>query len=50
MTAFVLAVTRRLSSADLEELTPLLILSGAGLFISLLAISCGLDLSTRSGF
>jgi hypothetical protein len=45
MTAFVLAVTRRLSSADLEELTPLLLFSGAGLLISLLAACNGLDLS-----
>jgi hypothetical protein len=45
MTAFVLAVTRGISSADLEELTLLLTLSGAGLFLSLLAISHGLDLS-----
>ncbi len=44
MTAFVLAVTRRISPADLEELTLLLIVSGAGLLISLLAISCGLDI------
>ena len=45
MTAFVVAVTRRISSVDLQELTPLLILGGGGLFISLLAISYGLDLS-----
>ena len=45
MTAFVVAASRRLSSADLEELTPLLLFCGAGLLVSLLAMSCGLDLS-----
>jgi hypothetical protein len=45
-----LRVRRRISSADLEALTPLLLFCGAGLLVSLLAISCGLDLSYGYGF
>jgi hypothetical protein len=50
MTAFVVAVSRRISSADPEALTPLLLFCGAGLFVSLLAMSYGLDLSYDYGF
>jgi hypothetical protein len=41
---------RRISSADPEALTPLLLFCGAGLFVSLLAMSYGLDLSYDYGF
>lgn len=43
MTALVLAVSRRMSSTDLETL--MLTLCGAGLFVSVLVMSYGLDLS-----
>jgi hypothetical protein len=45
MTALVLTAYRRISSTDMETLTPLLALCGAGLFVSLLVMSYGLDLS-----
>ena len=45
-----LRVRRRIFSADLEALTPLLLFCGAGLFVSLLAMSYGLDLSYDYGF
>lgn len=44
MTVFVAAASRRLSAAEQESLTPLLLFCGTGLLVSLLAISCGLDL------
>ena len=43
MTALVLAVSRRISSTDVRTL--MLALCGAGLFVSLLVMSYGLDLS-----
>src|ERR1700761_8018691 len=45
MTAFV-AASRHTLAADLEPLTPLLIFCCAGLLVSLLAISCGVDLGS----
>lgn len=45
-----LRVQRRIFSADPEAPTPLLLFCGAGLFVSLLAMSYGLDLSYAYGF
>jgi hypothetical protein len=45
-----LRVRRSMLLADPETLTPLLIFSAAGLFVWLLAMSCGLDLSYDYGF
>ena len=47
MSELVLTVSRRLSSIDTRTLTPILLLSSAGLFASLLLMTCGFDLSAE---